>query len=109
MEGLLAQCGGSVGQIARACGEASGLGLFVRSLVGLHREAAKRAFGGSLAYSALTANQIEFVNQIVDHLTEYGVVSATHLYETPFTDFSATQVRDLLAILGEVKWAATAA
>lgn len=118
LEGLLSQCGGSAEQIARARGEANGLGLFVRSLVGLDREAAKRAFGGFLAGSALTANQIEFVNQIVDHLTEHGVMSATLLYETPFTDlesrgpdglFSAPQIRDLLTILGEVQSAATAA
>lgn len=118
LEGLLSQCGGSAELIARARGEANGLGLFVRSLVGLDREAAKRAFGGFLAGSALTANQIEFVNQIVDHLTEHGVMSATLLYETPFTDlesrgpdglFSAPQIRDLLTILGEVQSAATAA
>jgi type I restriction enzyme, R subunit len=44
------------------------LGLFVRSLVGLDREAAKSALGKFASGSTLTANQIEFVNEIVDHL-----------------------------------------
>jgi type I restriction enzyme R subunit len=41
------------------------MGLFVRSLVGLDREAAKQAFAGFVAGSTLTANQIEFVNRQV--------------------------------------------
>ena len=49
--------------------ESQGLGLFVRSLVGLDREAAKEALAGFLAGKTLGANQIEFVNLIVDHLT----------------------------------------
>lgn len=118
LEGLLAKSGGSAEQIERARGEANGLGVFVRSLVGLDREAAKRAFGGFLAGGTLTANQIEFVNLVVDHLTERGVMGADALYESPFTDltprgpdglFSERQVRELLAILEGVHWAATAA
>ena len=53
-----------------------GLGLFVRSLVGLDRAAAKEALADFLAGRTLTANQIEFVNLIVDHLTEHGVMEA---------------------------------
>jgi type I restriction enzyme, R subunit len=44
----------------------SRLGLFVRSMVGLDREAAKRAFDGFLAGKTFTANQIQFVNLVVD-------------------------------------------
>ena len=51
-----------------------GLGLFVRSLVGLDREAAKRALARFLTGGTLGANQIEFVNLIVDHLTEFGAM-----------------------------------
>ena len=66
----------------------SGLGLFVRSIVGLDREAAKRAFDGFLAGKTLTANQIQFVNLVIDYLTQSGWMSAAQLYESPFTDFS---------------------
>jgi type I restriction enzyme, R subunit len=47
-----------------------GLGLFVRSLVGLDREAAKKAFAEFLAQRKPTGDQIEFVNMIVDHLAD---------------------------------------
>ncbi|MFO0847324.1 MAG: hypothetical protein U0871_02020 [Gemmataceae bacterium] len=50
LERLLAACG-SAEAIEAAQAAESGLGLFVRSLVGLDREAAKRAFAGFLAGS----------------------------------------------------------
>ena len=40
-------------------------GLFVRRLVGLDREAAKRAFARFLDGKQLAANQIQFVNLVV--------------------------------------------
>ena len=64
-----------------------GLGLFIRSLIGLDREAAKEAFAELLAGQTLNANQIEFINLIIDHLTERGAMDPRRLYESPFTDF----------------------
>jgi type I restriction enzyme R subunit len=69
---------------ARAAG---GLGVFVRSLVGMDRNAAKGAFADFLSRRILTANQIEFVNLIIEHLTERGAMDPRRLYESPFTDF----------------------
>lgn len=69
---------------ARASG---GLGIFVRSLVGLERDAAKAAFADFLSNRNLSANQIEFVNLIIEHLTELGAMDPRRLYESPFTDF----------------------
>jgi type I restriction enzyme R subunit len=66
-------------QIDRAKQEEHGLGLFVRSLVGLDRGAAKDALAGFLSGKTLGANQIELVNLIVDHLTEHGVIPAALL------------------------------
>src|SRR5262249_31673429 len=51
-----------------------GLGLFVRSLVGLERDAAKRAFDGFLLGKTPTADQLEFLNMVIDHLTERGAM-----------------------------------
>ena len=105
-------------EVQKAKAESHGLGLFVRSRVGLDREAAKQAFAGFLTARKLGANQIEFVNLIVDHLTEHGVMGAALLYESPFTDltprgpdelFSATQLDELLAVLDQVRAAALAA
>lgn len=94
-----------------------GLGLFVRSLVGLDREAAKAAFTDFLAKRTLTANQIEFVNTLIDHLTEKGQVEPRLLYESPFTDFdpmgvaglfSAPDAADVISILDDVRGRAAA-
>ena len=38
----------------------------------------------------LNANQIDFVNLIVDHLTEHGMMGTSLLYESPFTDVTPT-------------------
>jgi type I restriction enzyme R subunit len=89
----------------------------VRSLVGLDRKAAKQAFAGFLAGGTLTANQIEFVNLIVEHLTEHGAMKSELLYESPFTDlnpqgpegvFNSAQVDKLVALLDEVRARAVA-
>lgn len=103
--------------LQKAKAESSGLGLFVRSLVGLDREAAKKALNGFAAGKPLSANQIEFVNLIIDHLTEHGVMDAGLLYESPFTDitaqgpdglFPAAQIDQLVSLLGEVRQRAVA-
>ena len=81
---------GSVGQMTSDAPqkESHGLGLFVRSLVGMDRGAAKEALAGFLGGKTLSANQIEFVNLIVNHLTEHGVMEPALLYESPFTDLT---------------------
>ncbi|EQD26478.1 type III restriction enzyme, res subunit, partial [mine drainage metagenome] len=87
-------------------------------LVGLDRQAAKEALAGFLNGKMLGANQIEFVNLIVDHLTEHGVMEAAMLYESPFTDltprgpeelFTSAQVEELLAAIDQVRQSAIAA
>jgi type I restriction enzyme R subunit len=110
-------CGGAE-EINRAKRESDGLGLFVRSLVGLDRAAAKEALAGFLSGKRLGANQIEFVNLIVDHLTEHGVMPAALLYESPFTDitprgpdgiFASVEVDELITTLLRVRATAIAA
>ncbi len=51
--------------------------------MGLDREAAKRAFDGFLSGKNLTANQIQFINLVIDYLTQAGWMSAGQLYESP--------------------------
>ena len=119
LERMLAESGvGAAEEIQRAASEAQGLGLFVRSLVGLDRQAAKEALAGFLDGKVLGGNQIEFVNLIVDHLTEHGMMDAAMLYQSPFTDltprgpdgiFSSQQVDELVVAIDQVRRSATAA
>ncbi len=61
------------------------LGALVRSVVGLDREAAKRAFGTFLNGSNLGSAQIDFINQIIDLLAQNGRVEPKQLFDQPFT------------------------
>jgi type I restriction enzyme R subunit len=113
LERLLMESGlGSADDICRAAETAQGLGLFVRSLVGLDRRAAKDALANFITGKSLSANQLEFINLIIDHLTEYGVVEPERLYESPFTDlspqgpdnlFSSEQLDGLMRTLESVR------
>lgn len=116
LERMLLEAGiGDAETLKQATDESHGLGLFVRSLIGLDREAAKEAFGSFLTDKAINATQIEFINLIVNHLTEQGTMSAELLYESPFTDvtptgpeglFTAAQLDVLTAVLRNVEAAA---
>lgn len=89
LERMLGESGiGSPEDVQRAKEESEGLGLFVRSLVGLDREAAKEALSTFLQGKTLTANQIEFTNLVIDHLTARGFMPLERLYDSPFTDLS---------------------
>jgi type I restriction enzyme, R subunit len=79
----------AVRKLRRAAEESQGLGLFVRSLIGLNRGAAKSVMAAFMAGKGINSSQIEFVNLIVDHLTEHGTVEARVLYESPFTDLAS--------------------
>lgn len=74
--------------IEAATQAADGLGRFVRSLVGLERDEVERAFSDFLAEGSASADQIEFVTLVIDHLTERGVMDPALLYESPFTDLA---------------------
>lgn len=109
---LLASGTADAPHIEQAKEEAEGLGLFVRSLVGMDRGAAKEAFAGFLDGRTLNARQIEFVNLIIDHLTHQGVMPPSRLYETPFTYvaptgpddiFPSPDVANLIAILDHIR------
>ena len=83
-------------------GQEVGLGLFVRSLVGLDREAAKAAFSGFQAGRTLSANQLEFLNLVIDYLTDKGQMDPALLYESPFTDIDPMGVSGVFE-LGDAK------
>jgi len=91
LEKMLLDAGiAEVGDIARAREASQGFGRFVRSLVGLDRAAVQEAFGDFLAAGTATAAQIEFINMVVEHLTDQGMLDPALLYEPPFTDIAPT-------------------
>ena len=65
-----------------------GLPVFIRSIVGLDRQAAHQALNEALGDVVLTPNQITFLERVVDHLTENGAMDPALLYEPPYTDES---------------------
>ncbi len=108
---------GDAADVDRARREAHGLGLFVRSLVGIERSAASEAFAGFIDGRKLGANQLDFLALVVDHLTQNGVMDAGWLYDSPFTDlaprgpesiFPEADVDELVAAIQAVRTRAEA-
>jgi type I restriction enzyme R subunit len=91
LEKMLLDAGvGEAGDIARAREASHGFGRFVRSLVGLDRAAVSDAFAEFLAAGTATAAQIEFINMVIEHLTDQGGMDPELLYEPPFTGVAPT-------------------
>jgi type I restriction enzyme R subunit len=87
LEKMLLEAGiGDAGAIERAREASAGFGRFVRSLVGLDRQAVNDAFAEFLESGTASREQVEFVGLVVDHLTAQGVMEPGLLYESPFTD-----------------------
>jgi type I restriction enzyme R subunit len=83
LERMLMEAAGSAPENVTKAREL-GLGLFVRSLVGLERNVAKQAFADFLSGRTLTPNQIEFIDLVINYLTEHGAMEPDRLYESPF-------------------------
>lgn len=112
LENMLVEAGGSQELIDQAKEQSQGLGIFIRSLVGLDREAAKELLSQFITGTAVNANQIEFIDLVVQYLTENGVMEPERLYESPFTDinpkgpegvFPSATVDHLVKILTEIR------
>ena len=94
------------------------LGVFIRSIVGLDRNAADEAFSGFLNTGNLSANQNKFISMIIDYLTVEGVITPKMLFESPFTQFHTEGIygifgeentKAILGILDEINHNAIAA
>lgn len=117
LEKMLVEAGGTQSQIDEAKEQSHGLGIFIRSLVGLDREAAMQAFSDFINGTTSTPNQIEFVNLIVQELTQNGVMEADRLFQSPFTDlntqgplgiFPPARVSQIVEVLKQIRERAVA-
>jgi len=117
LERMLAEAGGSPAQIQKAAEENLSLGIFIRSLVGMDREAVSQAFNVLIAGTTATPDQIEFIELIVTELTANGTMEARRLYESPFLDispqgpeglFSVAKVEKLVQMLEDMRQRAMA-
>ena len=114
---MLTAAGGSAPLIKAAAEKSHGLGLFVRSLVGLDREAAMGAFSEFIKDGQATANQIEFIEMVVSELVQNGIVDPSRLFETPYVSinsqgpigvFPPEKVRRMVGVLEDIRRAAIA-
>lgn len=87
------------------------LGRFIRSILGLDKKAANQLFSDFIQSGNLTADQITFINNIIDHLTVNGIIEKTMLFEPPFTNlhdqgitgiFDEAQVVNIIRIIDMV-------
>ena len=76
---------GDARTFAEASERTGSFGLFIRSLVGLDRAAAKNAFAKFLDDKRYSASQIRFVEIVINYLTDHGTVDPGRIYESPFT------------------------
>lgn len=89
LESLLFDGGerGTIEDFKRATGEEQPLGAFIRSILGLDRKAALQAFSDFLTKGHLSANQQKFIETIIDHFENEGIIDPAQLYESPYDQF----------------------
>jgi type I restriction enzyme, R subunit len=67
---------------------APSLAYFIRSLVGMDREAAQAVFSEYLSDRSLTPPQIRFIEMVIEQLTSRGVMEPAALYDSPLTSLN---------------------
>jgi type I restriction enzyme, R subunit len=85
---------GSKAEFTKAYGKQP-LGKFIRSIVGLDVQAAKFAFAEILNNQTLNAQQIRFMDTIINFLNIKGIIEPSMLFEAPFTDINTNGVAGL--------------
>jgi len=65
------------------------LGLFIRKLIGLDRTAAIKVFSEFLNDGIYSSKQIQFINEIINYLTQHGVMDIGRIYEQPFIEIAS--------------------
>ncbi len=86
------------------------LGVFIRELVGLDRAAAKEAFAEFLDETRMNSTQIQFINTLIEYLTQNGVMEQRQLAQPPFSDIHSNSLfglfneNDVQVISQKIAW-----
>ena len=80
-----------------------GLGIFVRSLVGLDRDAVEEALSEFVAGTRMTAQQLDFLQVLTNHLVENGRVDPAALFNSPYNELAPSGPDVLFGDDGVVK------
>ena len=76
------------------------LAVFIRSIVGLEQEAINDKFGQYLNENVLTAEQMEFINSIINYVKENGDITGKEVIsESPFDSYSVLDLFDSQAYI----------
>ncbi len=82
---------GTKQEFIKAFGEQP-LGIFIRSIVGLDVLAAKSAFSQIISNQTLNAQQIRFIDMIINFLSVKGIIEPSMLFDAPFTDINSSGI-----------------
>ncbi|MFG0252075.1 MAG: type I restriction-modification enzyme R subunit C-terminal domain-containing protein [Phycisphaerales bacterium JB038] len=102
---------GSRDRFVEEYGDDQPLGLLVRRVCGLDRNAAKAVFADFLHGSALSADQMTFIDQLIDRVCANGFMEPEELSDPPFSDLHddgvvgvfPVETQEIIATLEQLK------
>ncbi|WP_262711121.1 type I restriction-modification enzyme R subunit C-terminal domain-containing protein [Pedobacter frigidisoli] len=69
--------------------------LFIRSIIGLEASVAKEMFADFINRPNISAEQMTFMNTLIDYLTQNGTINKSMLFDRPFTDINQNGILGL--------------
>ena len=79
LENLKTENNSEIEKISSVYGKNESFGIFIRSLVGLDREAINKEFSEFLNTEKFNSNQIELINLIIENIVKYGAYSKNEI------------------------------
>ena len=79
LESLKTENNSEIEKISNIYGQNESFGIFIRSLVGLDREAINKEFSEFLNTEKFNSNQIELINLIIENIVKYGAYSKNEI------------------------------
>ena len=79
LESLKTENNSEIEKISNVYGKNESFGIFIRSLVGLDREAINKEFSEFLNKEKFNSNQIELINLIIENIVKYGAYSKNEI------------------------------